>query len=107
MVDQLDFDLDEILYISAKVGTGLDKVFETIIDRIEPPLLKEKDIADTALKCFLFDARFVPNRGVACFVKVMSGKFDLEKVRQLMSFHMSKRYEVYEVGVPQPELTST
>ena len=37
LVDQLDFELDDILHISAKEGTGLEELFEAIIERIEPP----------------------------------------------------------------------
>ena len=37
LCDELDFDLEDMLYISAKEGTGVEKVFESIIERIEPP----------------------------------------------------------------------
>ena len=37
LIDQLDFELDEVLHISAKNGVGLDQVFESIIERIDPP----------------------------------------------------------------------
>lgn len=37
LVDELDFDLEELLYISAKDGLNVDKVFESIIERIPPP----------------------------------------------------------------------
>jgi translation factor GUF1, mitochondrial len=104
LVTQLDFKEDEIMLISAKQGLGVPELFEAIVNRISPPPKTEKDLA---LKCFLFDARFVPSRGVACLIKVMQGTFDIEKVRQLMSYHKGKRYEVYEVGVVQPELSPT
>ena len=81
MVDQLDFDPDDILRISAKEGVGLDKLFETIIERIEAPQIAKlnptsastgADLSDqNVLKCFLFGAKFLQNRGVACYVKVM------------------------------------
>lgn len=52
------------------------------------------------MKCFLFDARYVPERGgVACLVKVMSGVLDNDNIKQLMSYHKRKRYEIYQVGV--------
>ena len=73
MVDELDFDLEHLLYISAKAGIGVDKVFEAIIERVPPPPLPTIDEEEESpLKCFLFDARFVPERGgVACLIKVM------------------------------------
>ena len=107
LVDELDFDPDDLLYISAKSGKGVDQVFESIIERVPPPMAPVKleteetlDPKKELLKCFLFDARFVPERGgVACLIKVMSGTLDIESVRQVMSFHMRKRYEVYQVGI--------
>ena len=60
-----------------------------------------------AVKCFLFGAKYLPTRGVACFIKVMSGQLNHETVRQLMSFHKMKRYEIYEIGVVQPDLVPT
>ena len=45
LVDELDFDLEDLMYISAKEGRGVDKVFEAIIERIEPP--KETFLAQT------------------------------------------------------------
>ena len=48
------------------------------------------------LKCFLFDARFVPERGgVACLIKVMSGVLNNDNIKQLMSYQTKKRYEIY------------
>jgi len=46
LVDELDFDLDDMLYISAKNGTGVEKVFESIIERVEPPPLPISEESD-------------------------------------------------------------
>lgn len=62
---QLDFDLEEILHISAKQGTGLEKLFAEIIERIEPPSLEKLNpdegnkLDAEAVKCFLFGARYI------------------------------------------------
>ena len=56
----------------------------------------KKDKSSDPLKCFLFDARFVPERGgVACLIKVMSGTLNNDKIKQLMSYQTKKRYEIY------------
>lgn len=82
LVDELDFDLDELLYISAKDGTNVEKVLASIIERVPPPPPPQDQETKDILKCFLFDARFVPERGgVACLIKVMSGVLDNDKVR--------------------------
>lgn len=59
------------------------------------------------MKAFLFDARFIPMRGVACLIKIMEGSLNTEKMRHLMSYHKMKRYDIYEVGIVQPFLTPT
>jgi translation elongation factor EF-4 len=88
-----------MLYISAKEGRNLNMVFDAIIDRINPPALTGMT-DENKLKMFLFDARYTGGRGVACFVKVMTGvPLDLNRIAQIISFHSSKRYEVYEVGI--------
>jgi GTP-binding protein LepA len=83
------------MLISAKLGLGVIDLLDEIIARVPPP----SKAVDNALKCFLFDARFVPSRGVACLVKVMQGNLNIDTVRQLISYHKGKRYEIYEVGV--------
>ena len=103
LMSQLDFDPEEMLYISAKTGQGVDTVFKAIIESLPPPPAPENEI----LKAFLFDARYVPTRGVACLIKVMSGCLTLEKVKQLMSFHNKIRYQVYDYGIVQPNLVPT
>ena len=65
------------MLISAKQGVGVNQLLDAIIERVLPPPKSNID----ALKCFLFDARFVPSRGVACLVKVMQGNFSIETVR--------------------------
>lgn len=107
LIEELDFKLDELLYISAKDGTNVDKVLEAIIERINPPPLPSNEQGEVMqavegsknvdpLKCFLFDARFVPERGgVACLIKVMSGELNHDNIRQMMSYHLRKRYDLY------------
>ena len=50
----------------------------------------------------------MPERGgVACLIKVMSGVLNNDTCKQLMSYHMRRRYEIYQVGVVQPDLVPT
>lgn len=70
-MQQFEFTEDEILYISAKEGKNVDDVFQQVIERIKPPNEDAKDNSNKPMKAFLFDARFVPNRGVACLIKIM------------------------------------
>lgn len=86
-----------MLFISAKAGTNVDQVLDAVIQRISPP--KKSDDLEP-LRCFLFDARYVPNRGVACLVKIMGGQYlDFQKLKMLTSYHTGKRYDLYDIGV--------
>ena len=68
----------------------------------------QQQAAKQALTAFLFDARFVPSRGVACLVKIMGGgALDFQKLRVLSSYHTGKRYDVYDIGIVQPEMKKT
>lgn len=51
------------------------------------------------LRAFLFDARFMSNKGVACLVKIMSGTLNMTNVRHLQSYHKNKKHDVFDVGV--------
>ena len=53
---------------------------------------------------FLFDARYVPNRGVACYIKVMGPAMDFSKLKSFTSYHTSKRYDLFEIGIVQPAM---
>jgi translation elongation factor EF-4 len=59
-----------MLFISAKEGKNVDQVFDAIVNKISPPPIQQ-DL--NSLTAFLFDARYVPNRGVACLIKIMGG----------------------------------
>jgi translation elongation factor EF-4 len=86
-----------MLFISAKTGLGVEGVLDAIIKRISPP---PAPVETDPLRCFLFDARYVPNRGVACLVKIMGGQcLDFQKLKMLTSYHTGKRYDLYEIGV--------
>jgi len=87
---------------------------DAVVDRIPPPSFSEledkteSEIEEMPMKAFLFDTRFVQDRGVACLIKIMGGSaLDVHTIRNIISYHTSKRYDVYEVGVVQPNMTPT
>ena len=71
-------------------------MFDAVINRIKPPPSDEEE----KMRAFLFDARYIPNRGVACLIKCMGGgSIDFQKLKFLTSYHTGKRYDIYDVGV--------
>ncbi len=61
---------EDICYVSAKTGQGVDQLLEAIINRIPPA----KDLADRPFRALVFDSLFDPFLGVVAYVKVVDGK---------------------------------
>lgn len=76
-------------------------VLDQTIERVKPPFVNSAEVnhSKLPLKAFLFDARFVTSRGVSCLIKIMQGTLDLQKTRSLMSYHRSRRYDLFELGI--------
>ena len=86
----------------------MQDVLDSIIDRIPAPFEGDADERKKDnLRAFLFDAKYIPNRGVQCLIKIMSGGINVQFLRHLMSYHRQKRYDIFEVGVVQPKMTPT
>lgn len=92
----LGVEEDEILLTSAKEGTGIEKVLETIVTQIPPP---EKHI-DEPLKALIFDSYYDTYRGVITYLKVVSGQ--LQDGMEIYMMQTGKTFEVAEIGVKDP-----
>ena len=76
---------DEILKISAKDGTNVQKVLEEIIKQVPAP----KESVDNNFRALIFDSEFDSFKGVIAFVRVMDGEIsDREKI-ELMATNTS------------------
>jgi GTP-binding protein LepA len=62
-------DEDEILCVSAKLGTGVETVLPAVIERILPP----KGNPDAPLRALIFDSVFDNYRGAVADVRVFDG----------------------------------
>ena len=59
---------------------------------------------DEKLKIFLINSWFINGKNVICLFYVMSGT--LKKGATIVSCHYSKNYQVFDVGILQPELVT-
>ncbi|NQU67647.1 MAG: elongation factor 4 [Candidatus Marinimicrobia bacterium] len=90
----LGCDPDSVLKISAKVGIGIQDVFDAIIDRIPTP--RPSQIDET--RALIFDSSFDQFRGVIPYVRIFDGF--LKKgmtARYFANPHLV--HEITEVGV--------
>ena len=93
LVKTLGFKEDEILLCSAKTGIGVKEILDAVIERINPPVIKE----DGPLKALIFDSHFDSYKGVVLLVKVTEGSIKVKDKIYMMQKGSS--FEVTEVGV--------
>jgi GTP-binding protein LepA len=89
---------EEALPVSAKKGTGVEDVFEAIVERIPPP----KGDPQGPLKALLFDSWFESYRGVVVLVRILDG--EIKTGDRIVLMASGAEHEVEEVGylVPKP-----
>ena len=100
MVNVFGFGLEEVLFVSAKDGTGANEVLDAVIKRIPPP----KGEPDGALRSLVFDSLYNPYKGIIAHIRVKDGQVSKNDRIEVMSTR--KVTETVEVGVfapfPQP-----
>ncbi len=102
--DDLGIDSDEALPVSAKAGTGVDKIFETIVGKIPPPVVKD----NSAFRGLIFDSHYDAFRGTIVHFRIFEGS--IKKGDKIMFMSNNSQYKVEEVGLfqivrqPQKEL---
>ncbi len=98
LVDVIGFARDEILYVSAKTGQGIDELLDAIVDRIPPPEGAPTD----PLRALIFDSEYDSYKGVIAHVRVVDGEVKGQSPLRLAA--TNRRFEAMEVGSFSPEL---
>ncbi|HUH12601.1 MAG TPA: translation elongation factor 4, partial [Longimicrobiales bacterium] len=104
IVDLLGVEPDEVLFVSAKEGTGVPALLESIIRKVPPP----RGDPDAPLRALIFDSYYDKYQGAIPSVRVVDGF--LRPGMQIAFGAHDTTYEVDEVGylrlrkVPQKEL---
>jgi len=93
---QIDKDLgldgDAALAVSAKLGTGVDALFEAIVERIPPP----NGRSENPLQALIFDSHYDPYRGAVIHLRLKEGA--LRKGMHIRLLSTGAIHEVEEVG---------
>src|SRR3989338_1441184 len=93
---------EDILEVSAKNGTNVEKVLERIITEVEPP--KEVQLLNI-LKALIFDSTFDAYKGVIAFIRVFEGS--IKKGDKIMAFATKAKADVLEAGYFSPNLIAS
>ncbi len=104
--EDLGLDAETAVLVSAKEGTGIAELMETIVTKLPPP----KGDPDAPLQALIFDSHYDPFRGTIVHFRVFQGTL---KAGDRIRFMFNRQaYKVEEVGLfqivrkPQKELTA-
>lgn len=89
----LGLDPDHAVQVSAKQGTGVDDLFEAIVNRIPPPV----GLADDKLRALIFDCHYDSYRGVVVHIRVFTGRIRPGQTIRFMN--TGTDYRVEETGI--------
>ena len=97
--DVIGRDASDAPCVSAKEGTNIRDILESIVKRIPAP---DGD-TEAPLKALIFDSYYDNYKGVILFVRVKDGGVKVGDV--IRTFRSDKQFEVTEVGAFSPGLT--
>ena len=101
----LGIDSEDVLEVSAKNGTNIDKILEKIIKDVPPPVIDDKPSTDSRLRALIFDSVFDTYKGVIAFVRIFGGS--VKRGDKIMASATGAKAEVIEAGFFAPALSAT
>ncbi|MEA3344590.1 MAG: GTP-binding protein, partial [Patescibacteria group bacterium] len=105
IADLLEINENEVIKISAKLGTNIDQILSAIVEKIPCP---KKENLLKPFRALIFDSRYDSFKGVIAYVRVVDGEIETNKKIEL--FATKAKGEVRELGyfnpglLPQPKL---
>jgi GTP-binding protein LepA len=93
--------IEEVIFASAKEGTGVKEILEAVVKRINPP---SGDPAGS-LRALVFDSHYDSYKGVIAYVRVVDGQ--LLSGDSLLVMSTAITTDALEIGVFAPVMTPT
>ena len=90
------FPAEDVIPISAKMGTNIDAVLEAVVRKIPPPAGDR----DAPLRALVFDSHYDSYKGVIAYVRVFEGSVRHRQAVKMMSNDVS--VEPIEIGIFSP-----
>jgi GTP-binding protein LepA len=90
------FSADEMIYASAKEGTGTEEILQAIVERIPPP----RGNTAAPLRALIFDSKYDSYKGVIAYVRVVDGNVRQDEPLRLMA--NQTRFDPIEIGAFTP-----
>ena len=97
----LGFTREEMLFVSAKDGKGVNELLEAVVQRVPPP----EGIREAPLRALVFDSVYNSYKGIVAYIRVVDGELSSGEPMLLMS--NGKVSEPPEVGIFTQVLSAT
>src|SRR3990172_7082051 len=96
ITDVIGFAREEVLFVSAKEGTGVPGLLEAVVARIPPP----RGDPEAPLRALIFDSKYDSYKGVIAYLRVVDGRVSTRRRLRLMATNVT--VEPLETGVFRP-----
>jgi GTP-binding protein LepA len=96
--DNIGIPGEEAVLVSARTGEGIDKILETIVERIPPP----QGDPEAPTRAMIFDSHYDQYRGAVAYARVVDGVIRVGDTILMMS--SGRKFEVSDLGVLRPAL---
>lgn len=90
------FPAEDVIPISAKMGTNIDAVLEAVVQKIPPP----RGDHEAPFRALVFDSHYDSYKGVIAYVRVFEGM--LRNRQQVMMMSNGVTVEPIEIGIFNP-----
>ena len=98
--DNIGIPGEDAVLVSARTGQGIDKILETIVERIPPP----QGDPEAPTRAMIFDSHYDQYRGAVAYARLVDGTIRVGDVIQMMS--SGRKFEVSDLGVLRPTLVA-
>jgi GTP-binding protein LepA len=101
LTEVIGFARDDVLFVSAKEGTGVPELLEEIARRVPPPAGDR----EAPLRALIFDSKYDSYKGVIAYVRVVDGEITPRDKLRLVA--TARSVEPLEVGAFRPGFSPT
>lgn len=98
VAELLGAPLDEVIPVSAKLGTNVEAVLQAIVTQVPPPAAD----VNVPLRAMIFDSHYDSYKGVVAYVRMREGWVSRQTTMLMMA--TGAKTEPIEVGVFTPEM---
>jgi GTP-binding protein LepA len=97
--DVVGLPKDEVLFASAKAGTGILEILEAVVERVPPP----RGQRDQPARALIFDSHYDAYKGVIAYVRVIDGA--LPSGARILLMGTQVEVDTLELGAFRPAMT--